>query len=133
MNNLEYLCTLHKHGVRRVFISAHIPEMKANYLAELKEVLKAAESLDFEVILDVSKQAWENLDFKPRIYSLRLDYGFSDEDIIELVNKEDFYIELNASTVTSKQLQLFYEKKLILIKFALVLIFIPKKIYWYEL
>lgn len=107
--NLEYLNILHKHGIKRVFVSAHIPEMNDNYQVELKEVLKKANDLGLEVILDVSKNAWEKLDFKPQIYSLRLDYGFSDEDIIELVNNEDFLIELNASTVTLKQLQYLSE------------------------
>lgn len=38
------------------------------------------------------------------IYSLRLDFGFSDEDLINLVKEDKFIIELNASTLTKKRL-----------------------------
>ena len=55
------------------------------------------------VILDVSKPMFENFKL-PKIYSLRLDWGFDNEDIIDLYKKDEFIVELNASTVTKEKI-----------------------------
>ena len=101
--NLEYLDILSSKGIEKVFISAHIPEMNENFRDELVKVVDHANELGLKVILDVSKQMLEDFEI-PKIYSLRLDYGFSDQDIIELYNQDKFIIELNASTITPEKL-----------------------------
>ena len=101
--NLEYLKLLKAEGIEKVFISGHMPEVNDSFEKELKEVLEFAKELDLKVILDVSKAMYEKLEIE-NIYSLRLDFGFSDEDIINLVKEDKFIIELNASTLTKKRL-----------------------------
>jgi hypothetical protein len=104
--NLDYLQMLKENGVDRVFISAHIPEMNSNFVSELNVVCLRAKKLGIMVILDVSKPMMEKFNL-PEIYSLRLDYGFSHEDIVNLCKQDQFIIEFNASTVTTKQLEYF--------------------------
>lgn len=102
--NLEYLNTLKNNGIHKIFISAHIPEMSENFIDELRAVLDEASRLGLKVILDVSKTYWEKLTDIRDIYSLRFDFGFTDEEIVDIARKYDFLIELNASTVSRKQL-----------------------------
>jgi len=101
--NIEYLDLLNDVGIEMVFISAHIPEMDKSFKSELKVVTDYASKLKLKVILDVSKQMLNDFEI-PNIYSLRLDYGFSNENIVELYNKDEFIIELNASTITTEKL-----------------------------
>ncbi len=102
--NLDYLQMLKENGVDRVFISAHIPEMNSSFVSELNVVCLHAKKLGIKVILDVSKPMMDKFNL-PEIYSLRLDYGFSHEDIVNLCKQDQFIIEFNASTVTTKQLE----------------------------
>lgn len=102
--NIEYLNLLNEEGIEKVFISAHIPEMHENFKEELDLVINHANMLGMKVILDVSKPMMENFEF-PKIYSLRLDYGFTDEDIIDLYKQNEFIIELNASTLNESKLK----------------------------
>lgn len=105
-DNLKYLELLKLHNINLIFISAHIPEMKVGFEEELKQVIAYANNLDMKVILDVSKPMLIKLNV-PEIYSLRLDYGFSNDEIIKLYHENKFIIELNASTVTKEQLEYF--------------------------
>ncbi len=102
--NIKYLDLLKEVGIRKVFISAHIPEMHSGFMEELDTVIKYANELDFEIILDVSKPMLENFEI-PKIYSLRLDWGFSDEETVELYNRKEFILELNASTISEAKLR----------------------------
>lgn len=101
--NLEYLDMLKENGIDRVFISAHIPEMKPSFKQELEEVCSYADSLGIKIIMDVSKPMMNSFKM-PKVYSLRLDYGFSDEEILELSKSKDFFIEFNASTITENKI-----------------------------
>lgn len=101
--NLEYLDLLKEQGIEKVFISAHIPEMHEDFKKELNEVIDYANKLNLMVILDVSKPMFENFKLS-KIYSLRLDWGFDNEDIIDLYKKDEFIVELNASTVTKEKI-----------------------------
>lgn len=96
--NLKYLDLLKKNKIEKVFISAHIPEANKDFLAELTKVTNYANELGLKIILDVSKPMMENFPI-PKIYSLRLDWGFSMEDVVELTKTKDFVIELNASAI----------------------------------
>ncbi len=104
VKNIEYLQMLKENGVDRVFISAHIPEMNHNFVVELIEVCNKAKELGLKVILDVSRPMMEKFNI-PEIYSLRLDYGFNNDEIAELCKQNKFIVELNASTITIKQLE----------------------------
>ena len=86
--NIEYLKQLKELKIEKVFISGHIPEMKDSFLEELKCVLNTALELDLKMILDISKPMYEKI-FKelPKIYALRLDYGFTIEEIANMYNQ----------------------------------------------
>ena len=103
-DNLAYLDTLKKVGIELLFISAHMPEMRKDFSEELTILVDKANSLGFKVILDVSKPMLANF-LIPPVYSLRLDYGFTLEEMYQLSLKHSFFLELNASTVTEQQLQ----------------------------
>lgn len=105
-DNLKYLEILKSHNINLIFISAHIPEMKAGFEKDLQTVIAYANKLEMKIVLDVSKPMMEKFKI-PNIYSLRLDYGFSNEEIINLYHDNEFLIELNASTVTKEQLDYF--------------------------
>ena len=102
-SNLAYLEFLKAHGIELLFTSAHIPETNKNGRAELEVIINRANELGLKVILDVSKPMFKDFKVPHGIYSLRLDWGFSLDDIIELV-KGDYLIDLNASTVTEEHL-----------------------------
>jgi len=102
--NIEYLDLLKSVGVKNVFISGHMPEVNEKFEYELKTVIDYANKLNLNVILDVSKKMFEKLNIE-NIYSLRLDYGFNDEDILNLINEKPYFIELNASSITKERLE----------------------------
>ena len=56
--------------------------MNKNFIIELHKVCAYAEKLNIKVILDVSKKAYSELSL-PKVYSLRLDYGFKLDEIID--------------------------------------------------
>ncbi|MDI9506853.1 MAG: beta-N-acetylhexosaminidase [Bacillota bacterium] len=102
--NIEYLRLLKRHGIDRIFISGHMPEMKAGFEGELREIVSVANDLGMKVILDISPAAFSKITLPP-IYALRLDYGFSREEIVRLANEADYRIELNASTISEEDLR----------------------------
>lgn len=102
--NIEYLHNLSNIGIKRIFISAHMPEVKDTFLEELIGLIDEANKLNMEIILDISKPSLEKIGIIGNIYSLRLDWGFSNDDIIELRNYP-FLLELNASTITQSALE----------------------------
>ncbi len=98
-DNLKYLETLQKCNIDTVFISTHMPEMNNKFQDELKVVLDEAKKKNLKIILDVNKNRLNELEKdKPLedIYALRLDYGFTKEDILKMLNKP-YLLELNAS------------------------------------
>lgn len=102
--NLEYLHMLKRCGIEKVFISGHMPEMRDGFDEELRAVVSAAGELGMKVILDISPVAFAKITLPP-LYALRLDYGFSREEIVRLANENDFLIELNASTISEEDLR----------------------------
>lgn len=104
--NLDYLNELKKSKIDLVFISAHIPEMRNGFEYEIIEVCKKAKELGIKVVLDVSKPMINQFEI-PEVYSLRLDYGFNNDEIVEMCKQSKFLVELNASTLTESQLIYF--------------------------
>ncbi len=102
--NLEYLQKLKKYKIEYVFISAHMPEMKEGFKKELQIICDKASELGIKIILDVDKSMMNNFEI-PNIYALRLDYGFTLDETIELYKNNSFKIELNASVLSINNLK----------------------------
>lgn len=109
--DLAYLTTAKDLGVSNVFISLHIPEF-INDKAKVEMFLKDISTFGFNITADVSTVTFEVFSKEELksygINKLRIDYGFSDGEIISL--SEEFKIVLNASTLTYEQLDYFNDK-----------------------
>lgn len=114
--NLALLEEAAHDGIRRIFTSLHIPETDVSALKqEIGTLLQAARRHGMEVISDVSPATCQLLDlpdFNPTsfrilgITTLRLDYGFSAEEIARLTHRfPEMRFQLNASTVTRRILK----------------------------
>lgn len=103
-DNLKYLELLSSVGIEEVFISGHMPEANENFTKELTEVINKASELNLKVVLDISKPSFSKLPNIDKIFALRLDWGFTIEDVLELSKKYAFLIELNASSVRESEL-----------------------------
>ena len=114
--NLTLLEKAAHNGIRRIFTSLHIPETDVSALKqEIGTLLRAARRYGMEVISDVSPATCQLLDlpdFNPTsfrmlgITTLRLDYGFSAEEIARLTHRfPEMRFQLNASTVTQRILK----------------------------
>lgn len=126
--NLEYLELLKKEKIEKVFISSHIPEMKKGFEEELEIVCKKAKELGLKMILDISKPMYEKLGSKlPEIYALRLDYGFSLDEIVKMIKEKKFIVELNASTITKEKVNYLLNQGVILQDIRISHNFYPKK------
>lgn len=114
--NLALLERAAQAGIRRVFTSLHIPETDVAALKqEIGSLLRAARRHHMEVISDVSPATCQLLDlpeFNPAsfrmlgITTLRLDYGFSAEEMARLTHRfPEMRFQLNASTITNRILK----------------------------
>lgn len=124
-SNLEYIKLAKKLGYEMVFSSAHINEAE-NAINDLKVCIDLANSLGMKLSLDISKPAFEKLGNISGLYSLRLDYGFTEEDIVKLSNEAEYFVELNASTLTNARFEKLVEKGLNLQKTRLSFNYYPK-------
>ncbi len=110
----SYLELAQHYGYTRLFTSLHIPEANAKtVVTDFKHFITTAVQLGYAVTADISAQAFALLgasqaDLSPLkelgLATLRLDYGFSPEQIAALTHSNDLEIELNASTVTPANL-----------------------------
>ena len=123
-SNLAYLNKLKANNIKLLFVSAHMPEMNKNRDSELLVICNKAKQLGFRITLDVSKPMFANFDI-PNVDVLRLDYGFKDEDILDLVNK-GYLIELNASTISFMTLEYLINHNVDLKKIRVSHNFYPK-------
>lgn len=106
-DNLAYLKLLKEKKISYVFLSAQMEEANDSFYKELKTVIDYANENKIKLIVDVNKKELRTLKDKKllnKIDIIRLDYGFSYEEILNM-QKEDFLIELNASTVNDKLLK----------------------------
>jgi hypothetical protein len=104
--NISYLEEAKDLGVEDIFLSLHIPEVNNNFLKEAKELILAVNRLNFNLTADISKRYYENLDLnKFKFDALRLDFGFSNQEIAKLSQNSDYKINLNASTLTESDLK----------------------------
>lgn len=77
--------------------------MNKNFLIDLNKVCNYANELGIKVILDVSKKVYSEV-VLPKVYSLRLDYGFTLDEIVKIYKEKEVIVELNASTITLSDL-----------------------------
>lgn len=104
--NIKYLEEAEELGIKNVFLSLHIPEVNNNFLNEIRELLLAIKRLDLNLTADISKKYYKNLDLnKFNFKALRLDFGFTNQEIAELSQNSNYKINLNASTLTESDLK----------------------------
>ena len=102
------------NNIKYAFTSLHIPEENLeNYEEEVKKLLNLCNTNKINLIVDVGPRTLEKLGFKnfkelkeTSITHLRLDYGFTYKEIIEL--SKDYNIVFNASTLMDKDLSLIH-------------------------
>lgn len=102
--SLKYLEMAHEHNIEMIFSSAHINEADRS-IEELNIIIEKCHEYGMKFVIDVSKKAFENLGLSDKVYAYRLDYGFTDEEVVELSRSDKFYIELNASTISEEKLK----------------------------
>ena len=126
--NLDYLLLLKKYGINTVFVSGQMPEAKPSFNEELKKVLQFSKENNINIVLDVNKNRLEELeqeDLTKGLYAIRLDYGFSNEDVLKLLDKP-YLLEFNASTINDKFISFMLEHNVNLEKMRLSYNFYPK-------
>lgn len=113
--NLQLLQDAAQRGIHRLFTSLHIPETDASRLQdELSLLLSTAKKYNMDVISDISPNTVKLLGLSTLslkeladmgIGTLRLDFGFSLEEIAEMShNSYGIKLQFNASTITQPQL-----------------------------
>lgn len=110
-DNLAYMEKAKEKGIEMLFSSAHIQEANRSY-QDLQVCLEKANQLGMKLSLDISKPAYDKMDHLENLYALRLDYGFTDDDIVQLSRTAPFFIELNASTLSNRRFEDLMEKGL---------------------
>ncbi|MGM9899815.1 MAG: MupG family TIM beta-alpha barrel fold protein [Bacilli bacterium] len=103
-NNLKYLKKCVDKGCEILFTSAHINEASNNY-QELTDLVTTASENNLKVIIDVSKPMMEKFVVPPKTYAIRLDYGFTKQEIVEFSKNHKHKVELNASTIDERRFQ----------------------------
>lgn len=103
IENIKYLHLLKDNGITNIFMSGHMPERNSKFNDELNAIITEANELGIKVTLDVSKEAYLNLDVN-NLYGLRLDWGFTEEDILNIYKEGKYHIELNGSTINRRLL-----------------------------
>ena len=104
MKNIEqYLKKAKKYGANKVFSSLHIPEASLDLLEDFLQILETCSHENLPIYVDISPLYFHLIPFNryPNL-AIRLDFGFMDEEILELSRK--YPLVLNASTLTRFQL-----------------------------
>ena len=120
--NLQLIEQAAREGITRLFTSFHIPETNVSkFKAEIGALLQFARDRQMEIISDVSPATLDLLGMDRLrlsslqllgIRTLRLDYGYSIEEIARLSrNTQHIRIQLNASTVTARILNELLQQK----------------------
>lgn len=102
--NIKYLRNAKELGITHVFSSAHINEAKTSQ-EELQSIIDECNELGLKLSLDVSKPIMSKFSELNGLFALRLDYGFTDDEIIELSKSAPYYVELNASTLSYEHIK----------------------------
>ncbi len=128
-DNIKYLHLLKENGIDLVFVSAHMPEMSNTYKEELNTILQECKKLNIKVVIDINKNRLIEMESEGKLdgeYTLRLDYGFNNQDIIALV-KKGYKIELNASNLKVETMEFLKANGVDFTNFRISHNFYPKK------
>ena len=103
--NIEYIDKAYKRGIKYVFTSVHIPNLdRKRVTSEFKVLLEETEKRNMKLMVDISKDFYFEFDWDMySVHALRLDFGFDDEEIVELSKK--YNIQLNASTISKEWME----------------------------
>lgn len=109
--NGEIIAKARQAGIRYAFTSLHIPEESVrDYAEEVKSLLELCKNSDISLIVDIGPRTLEKLGYEKlsdlkqtSISHLRVDYGFTYEQMIEL--SRDFNIVFNASTLLEQDIR----------------------------
>lgn len=117
----NYLELAKDYGYTRLFTSLHIPEANSTVmLSDFHKFVAYAVNLGYSITADISPRACimlgaEGTDFsalkKLGLSAIRLDDGFSPEQIAAMSVTSGLDIEINASTITPATLQQIYTAK----------------------
>ena len=100
---LNYLTVAKEKGIDFVFTSAHIPE--ACIEGDFQRLLDKSDELNLPLVVDVSKKVMDKFNLPKSLGALRLDYGFTIEEVVMYSNNLPYLIELNASNLTRSYLE----------------------------
>ncbi len=109
--NIKYLEYARGLGYEMVFSSIHISEADSS-LDEFNKMIEKINSLGMKLSLDISKKVYDTIDLPKSIYALRLDYGFTTDDIVKMSIESPYLIELNASGIDEIRLKELVDKGL---------------------
>lgn len=109
--NIKYLEYAKSLGYEMVFSSIHISEADT-ILEDFQKMFDKINSLGMKLSLDISKKVYDAIKLPECIYALRLDYGFTIEDTVEMSKNAPYLIELNASGIDEYKLKAMIEKGL---------------------
>jgi hypothetical protein len=124
--NLQYLKEASLLGYTMVFSSAHISEAEKDK-NQLQQLIDETNRLKMKLVLDVSKPMFQTFEKPNDLYCYRLDYGFSDEDIVEMSKTLSSFLELNASTISEEHLDALVNLGVNLSHLRLSFNFYPKR------
>ncbi len=102
-DNINYLRLAKEKGYEIVFSSAHINEATTSF-EDLQSLIDEVNKLELKLSLDISKPTFEKIRLPDNLYALRLDYGFSETDMIDLSNNAPYMIEINASVYKKERI-----------------------------
>lgn len=124
----EYIQKMIDNDIKDAFISINVDE-EINNVDQTINFLKEIGQMDLKIIADISPDTFKRFTIEQlksyKIVTLRLDYGFSLDKIIELY--EQFNIVLNASTILESDIEYLISKEVDLTKIVLMHNFYPKE------
>lgn len=99
----KYLQSMQQHHFNEIFTSLHIPEDEpSQYATRLQKLLEFTNDLSLHVFVDIDKRSLKNLPHDLTGFSLRLDDGFTNQEIAQL--SQDGPVALNASTLSEQDI-----------------------------
>jgi uncharacterized protein len=130
--NQEVIKNAKKAGMKFAFTSLHIPEESvADYRTETINLLELCRDAGLSLIIDVGPRTIQKLGLsslndlkKYNITHIRIDYGFTIDEIISLTY--DFNIVLNASTLTEEEIKYLIKNQVDTSKISACHNFYPK-------
>ena len=130
--NLQLISRMANAGLKLAFTSLHIPEeTNADYVSDIKAIFETCQNHGVELMVDIGPRTIEKLGYtsigqlvETPIRHIRLDYGFSPEEMIDL--SKTFHIVLNASTLSGSELRKLTGSQADLNRFSACHNFYPK-------